>query len=113
MHGAGRIKSPESRMVHRFYFWVNETIAFRISSTHGVPWSTRSNQSIGLTNWPLTSIWSFSQIWGGANGARPRVRQARMIISQDIFEINSIASPPAKSEVIRLHTREGATLLSC
>lgn len=70
------------------YLCFIEKIPLRIRSNQGVPCSSRSNQSMGLTRRPFTSIWIFSTRWGGLKGARPSVRQRRMTIGHDISEIH-------------------------
>jgi hypothetical protein len=45
---------------------------------------------MGLFRVPFTSIESFSNMWGGVKGARPRVRQIIIIICHSILVINVI-----------------------
>ena len=51
--------------------------AFKARTTHGAPCMRRSKTSMARTSWPFASIPSFSTTWGGLNGARPNVAQAR------------------------------------
>ena len=65
------------------YFPLTVVIPFNTKSIHGMLWKKRSNQSIGLFSSPFASIWSFSTMWGGLNGASPSVRHNTMMIPHD------------------------------